>query len=140
MKYKLIKEFPGSGAIGSIYELSDEHPYNPMVEFFEVIKEEEKRPEFTTTDGVDVYVGDEFILVPSDFNIIFTKTCKKDQTFSGYHRTFSTREAALEFIEEYTPRYSLNDIKNSQFTLGSLLNSPEDEANVLLIDMDLLQR
>lgn len=82
-----------------------------------------KQPLFTTEDGVDIFVGDnyyelitpDFYLKSSVWNILTCKTrdnINYDQksNLKNGRMWFSTKEAAEEYILMNKPNYSLNDI------------------------------
>ena len=66
-----------------------------------------KKPLFTTEDGVEVFEGDSFYFVTKSFLIERTTTIKLKQS----DKTFSTREAANEYILDNKPDLSINDIR-----------------------------
>jgi hypothetical protein len=221
MKYKLIKQFPGSGEVGSEYNIEDNVPYEPLPEFFVPIEEDdanykissfleddkgrltiysvirlsdneefsigdnvvwdwtecsrpyieiisftlvsgvlyinelyntdllelrkyeepEELPVFTTEDGVSIFDGEIYFRVNKDLKISRPRTCSSNATMYAGKR-FSNLEAAQLYVELNTPKYSIQDILDAEFTLGSLLNieEEEDSENVLLIDMKKLNK
>lgn len=70
-------------------------------------------PLFTTLDGVEIHEGDEFWGI-RDWKILDGgKADKYDKVFDKAGETFSTREAAQEYIENNKPLLSLNDVKKA---------------------------
>lgn len=90
-----------------------------------------KQPLFTTEDGVDIFEGDDYYSIhTTQFNFPngYGKPTIKGTAIKGYWITFSTKEAAEEYVLMNKPKYSLNDIMNAY-----------DRANCSFIRRDLLQ-
>lgn len=90
-----------------------------------------KKPLFTTEDGVDIFEGDDYYSIhTTQFNFPngYGKPTIKGTAIKGYWITFSTKEAAEEYVLMNKPKYSLNDIMNAY-----------DRANCSFIRRDLLQ-
>lgn len=123
MKYKLIKSFPGSPEVGTIFTGGNGFSYkgrsntgHPFLASSFSEKQVESSPEFfapylfTTEDGVDVYVYDNFYYIGSVKNI-----CQRECLFEGdgdfsKSKTFSTREVAQKWIEEQNrPKFEVGE-------------------------------
>ena len=66
-----------------------------------------KQPLFTTEDGVDIFKGDSFYTIDSNFKIQFLKNSDEDEVDNAW----STKEKAEEYILVNKPCLSLNDLK-----------------------------
>lgn len=69
-----------------------------------------KKPLFTTEDGVDIYEGDDYYRVNTNWNLA---TLTMGERFSNSYagaKFFSTKEAAEEYIDRNKPVFSKNDI------------------------------
>ena len=119
-KYKLIKWFPESPPVGTIYTellhsystagcgLMDKMIVEGSPEFWERIKE----PILTTEDGVDLYKNNYFWHVDQYFSVskgVLDTTCPEFSPSKGY-KHFSTEKAAKDWIEMNKPIYSMKDI------------------------------
>lgn len=120
-KYKLIKKLPfeNSPEIGYISTKvtgsSGVHYWNQnwfhpeeYPEFWQEVKE----PVFISDDGVEMFLGDIYWSSFTDFSDIssqeITDTTPKDNVFS--FKRFSTKEAALKYIDLNKPKYSKSDV------------------------------
>jgi hypothetical protein len=73
----------------------------------------EYKPLFTTTDGVDIFKDDEFYYIGDAFNICKTNILwYGDVTTFRKMKTFSTYKAAQNYVENYKPILSFNDVWN----------------------------
>lgn len=124
-KFKLIKCYPGSLPIGTEVNYSEEHKiynYNGGNFYSELPKhqvenlpefwKEVKEPVFISDDGVEMFVGDIYWSNFTDFSDItsqeITDITPRDNTFS--FKRFSTKEAALKYIDLNKPKYSKSDV------------------------------
>jgi len=69
-----------------------------------------KKPLFTTEDGVDIFEGDTFSIVYSDFSTHYNVTFKN--LIKPFCKVFSTKEKAEEYILLNKPVLTYNDIIN----------------------------
>ena len=108
-KFKLIKEYPGSGELGKILTDKCEKIEN-WPEYWEEIKDE---PILITEDGKELFKGDEYykvntknweLTIPS-FNLRYNY---KKEAHCIY---FSTFEKADEWFSENKPKWSDIDMK-----------------------------
>jgi hypothetical protein len=60
---------------------------------------------FTTTDGKDIFEGDDYWWFDEDFKLIDCKTHSGDKPswYSNHPPTFSTREKAIEYVKQNRP-------------------------------------
>lgn len=86
----------------------------------EQVKNLKRKHLFTTEDGVDIFTGDKYYKVSDDFNTCYTyKATKYKHDFE--RRSFSSIEAAEEFIIMNKPCLCINDIKDKK-TIQNLIN------------------
>mgnify|MGYP003596180977 CR=1 FL=1 len=116
-KFKLVREYPGSPKLGTIVEskmfngqcFTDEPSkrYDMYPEFWQEVK-----PVFISDDGVEMFVGDSYWANLADFSDVvmleITDTTPKDNVLS--FKRFSTKEAALKYIDLHKLKYSKSDI------------------------------
>lgn len=71
------------------------------------------KPNFTTDDGKDIFEGDTYHKVDSDFSYGGRWRSHGMHDVHGYHKAkfFSTKEAAEEYIRNNKPMYTLKDIE-----------------------------
>lgn len=135
VKYKLIKQYPGSPSLGFIIEPVPgqtwyEGKFNVRVakdnvlnypEFWE--KVEEKQPLFITEDGKEVFEDsdvwwvrttfeDEILCYNKPFEYGLYNKSWNIRSKSLKYKWFSTKEAAEKWIEENKPVYSKKQILN----------------------------
>ena len=120
-KYKLIKELPFdnspeigyvstqlTGSNGVHYLLHNFFHPEEYPEFWEEVKE----PIFISDDGVEMFVGDSYWTNLADLSDVvmleITDTTPKDNVLS--FKRFSTKEAALKYIDLHKLKYSKSDI------------------------------
>lgn len=113
-KYKLIKQYPNSPILGSVYNYDDfvgDYGYAPdfnMSEFWEKV---EKNYLFTTVDGKELNFGDVFFTVDTErFNVYAGSAGITFQKEKWTKNAYSTRELAEEWIELNEPKYSVKDM------------------------------
>tara|TARA_R110000796_G_scaffold236214_1_gene355478 strand:- start:63694 stop:64797 length:1104 start_codon:yes stop_codon:yes gene_type:complete len=109
---KICKGIITSFSIRNKYILDCEVNHNKLVHFPINKISNIKKPLFTTEDGVDIFEGDEYHNVNSLFNC---KLCKAQNKLSSLewntfnilnnNKTFSTKEAAEEFIDSKKPTF-----------------------------------
>lgn len=134
---------------GEIFTIDDKTKYGTITEFylthdnFIVYKtstgssgvnislwKKTKKPLFTTEDGVDIFEGNEYTFVRSNYSY---KTCiaisshESSKLSNDYLGDFSTKEAAEEYILINKPCLSINDIKTLRYK------------NLMIYDEDLKQ-
>lgn len=89
-----------------------------------------KTPLFTTSDGVDIFKGDTvWGIYVDDHKIFCVKATPSIEVYPWVHSTFSSEEAAKEYIFNITPSISLQDIKNyyKEYTkIGNIVNHFSD--------------
>lgn len=75
-------------------------------------KVEDKVPVFKTFDGVDVFYNDTIYLLSIGNWLITHVSChgKPFEGVVGHFKYFSTKEAAMKYIEENKPLLSVNDV------------------------------
>ena len=83
----------------------------------EQLTKQKKKVILTTKDKVELFENDKFYHVDPYFNIGEGLISNKFEKLKGY-KTFSTIEAAKEYVKYYRPMYSLNDIKNIKMCTG----------------------
>lgn len=99
-----IKEF--NLASGGIFILTNSGCYPHLSR----IKKPKPKPLFTTQDGVPMHLGDFFWYVTAIFEINKYRTAADFVSFfNDNSRTFSTKEAAQDYITKYKPCLSYND-------------------------------
>lgn len=69
-----------------------------------------KEPIFITEDGVEIFEGDVCWAVSDYLEVLYISYTPKDYKKNGKVRTFSTKEAAEEYILMNKPALSLNDV------------------------------
>lgn len=132
-QFKLIKKYPGSENIGSIYKqgkdflerpvyIKDESYLDPAdvednPEFFEEIIE--RIPLFVTEDGVEIFEGDSvwgfYIGYGEIFEMKDLQRAKEEQWLK-----FSSKEKAKEYILMSKPCLSIKEITNNEVIFGNL--------------------
>ena len=132
MKYKLIKEYPGSPKLGYIDHLNKtghnsqgeyvQSMYDTNPEFWEKVIEQ---PLFTSEDGVDIFKRDNIYWV--NINTFDKVNCNKynddlgeisiksllSKKYECKAVGFSTKEKAEEYILLNKPCLSYNDVLNA---------------------------
>jgi hypothetical protein len=81
------------------------------------------KPLFRTEDSVDIYEGDSFYFVTKSFLIERITATKLKQS----DKTFSTREAAEEYILENKPCLSINDVMSVDYNPVETLTSSSEK-------------
>ena len=76
------------------------------------IKEHTRKPIFTSADGKEIFEGDRIYMVTSKFEI-HDNPCNKYDGINPEYFYFSTKEKAVEYIDNNKPKYSLADIENA---------------------------
>jgi hypothetical protein len=71
------------------------------------------RPVFTTNNGIDIYEGSDYYGVNTKLWTIWVGICKEKTKVDSFVKTFSSREAAEEYLLFNKPLLSLNDLLNS---------------------------
>jgi hypothetical protein len=114
-KYKLIKEYPNSCEVGTIYTDGPDGTLDNWPEYFEQVV-----PLLSVLEG-DIFEGDEYYTV-------FSKNCNSLPKFTvlGPHKAepltgnslwsddahfFKTKEAALKYIDNNKPLLSFQEVK-----------------------------
>lgn len=112
MKYKLIKEYPGSPKIGNTIDNLENDWIENYSEFWQPFVEKIKQPLFTTEDGVDIFEGDSYYSYNLELDISskFDSACLKISGKNTDNKYFSTKEKAEEYILMNKPCLSLNDV------------------------------
>ena len=114
MKYKLIKEYPGSPILGTVHSgaLLFNTTYGCLkLELYPEFWEEVKEPILTTEDGVDLYEGDRvyfYINIITKSSILDTKLMSFPP--SKDFKYFSTKEAAEDYVKLNKPVFSRKDL------------------------------
>lgn len=97
------------------FRISSESKY--YIGINDVVKS--KKPLFTTFDGKDIFEGDSYWLVRSDFSLWKELPTHTDNYGNPSPlKAFSTKESAQKYIEENKPKYSkkqILDILNNDF-------------------------
>lgn len=93
-----------------------------------------KQPLFTTEDGIEIFEGDQYTYVRSDYSyktVVATKNDGSSKLSSHYLGDFSTKEVAEEYILMNKPCLSINDISKITFEVW-------DEKKKTLIELKKL--
>lgn len=72
--------------------------------------EHSKTPLFTTEDGVDIYDGDKYYYITSNFRMVILRTAKDHEALANGGKRFSTKERAERCVYNNKEQFSLNDI------------------------------
>jgi hypothetical protein len=104
-KFKLIKEYPGSGELGKVLTNECEGIEN-WSEYWEEIKEE---PILITEDGKELFEGDEYWFIDEEF-IAYPNIVEDGCGGKKDYKYFSTKESAKKWIEENKPKWSNKDM------------------------------
>jgi len=157
MKYKLIKEYPGSPKLNTeivystIYTHCNKENYNlnrntymikskdyfelknpeQYPEFWEKVVEKDYEILFTTEDGVDKYLGDSFAYINLNFPDKVREDYIRNLSYQEHVKYFSTKEVAEEYILMNKPSLSLNDVASVYKGLNKKTNHPSSQANQL---------
>ena len=124
-KFRLIKKYPGSPQLDSIRTGSEENcrlfPSEKCMENNPEFWEEVKKPILTTEDGVDLYDRDDYWYVYlANYDIHKSIVSIYSETHST-SKTFSTRQAAKDYVNLHKPKFSKQDIitlLTDKFTYG----------------------
>ena len=123
-KFKLIKCYPGSLPIGTEVNYSEEHKiynYNGGNFYSELPKhqvenlpefwKEVKEPIFISDDGVEMFKGDNvYFVVNFELSTMIYVVNDWFKTATPDYKRFSTKEAALKYIDLNKPKYSKSDV------------------------------
>ena len=122
-KFKLIKKFPGSPEVGTIFTGGSGFCYkergmdgkksvsSSLKTYLE--KDIENNPEyfapclFTTEDGVDIYEGDLFYHIA--YENVWLTIAMIQPDYQRYGKTFSTEKAAQDYMDLLKPQYEKGD-------------------------------
>ena len=110
MKYKLIKEYPGSPKLGNTIDNLENDWIEDYPEFWEEVVKKVKIPLFTSEDGVNIFEGDISFGVNSNFKLSEIKHINKLYIYPNV-KEFSTKEKAEEYILYNKPLLTLKDIE-----------------------------
>ena len=127
-RYRLIKEYPGSPKLGTIYkkvqsvyniychEYEVNKPYLPLSYFkdTEFWEELEKTPLFTTEDCVDIFDGDELWYVDEFFQKEKFNANMNVTEFTRTHYFYLEDNASL-YIKINEPKYSIQQMANALY-------------------------
>jgi hypothetical protein len=104
-KFKLIKEYPGSGELGKILT-NESEGIESWPEYWEEIKDE---PILITEDGKELFEGDEFWSVDKrDWKLRKERAANK--AGDCYFWDFSSKELAEKWLSENKPKWSNKDM------------------------------
>ena len=131
-KFKLIKEYPGSPKLGVIVQTGerclDIYEYNiqgyptnggrkanwvhsKIVENYPEFWKEVKEPVFISDDGVEMFKGDNvYFVVNFELSTMIYVVNDWFKTATPDYKRFSTKEAALKYIDLNKPKYSKSDV------------------------------
>lgn len=162
MKYKLIKSFPGSDRLGSIYYKGGEYyTHGLKAQMVESSPEFFASYLFTDELGNEVYQGDDYYaVVLKDYpngrcfkgdvlnqdiltNYVTVNTTIIDKNVNdGYWKMFSTREAAQKWIEEQNkPKFEKSEWLYCEDKFGKefemLFRYSKSEKSTLIQGMDI---
>lgn len=99
-------------------------------------------PIFTTSDGVDVYEGDEFYAITSiESNIVSKFTCTGNTRYGVDYKRFSIRELAQKYLNSLKPKFKVGDfvmtqnygVKKVEKVCHSIIHCSDN----ILIDFDM---
>lgn len=124
-KFKLIKKFPSSPEVGTIFTggegfcykergMDGKKPFSSSLMTY-LEKDVENNPEyfapclFTTEDGVDVYKGDRYFFLSIANEILQVIACGNSDDFSNDIKRFSTYGAAKAYLDSLKPKYKEGD-------------------------------
>jgi hypothetical protein len=125
VKYKLVKEYPGSLPLNSVvyqseYKTFGKHTYKFILgndHFHYQSDHIENYPElwkeylFTTEDGVDIFKDDYYFPVEKGFYFLHEKQKNHHCTNEDKFCIFSTKEKAEEYIKsKLEPKYTIQDL------------------------------
>ncbi len=133
--YKLIKCYPGSPELGSIFikreayeaifylgkkQNSDKWQINLPIdivennpEFWQKVEEKSKTKFFKTEDGVDIFEDDKYFTVNQDYLIGGKIAGKESVDILNIFKAFSTKEKAEEYVYFAKPRFSFKDVEKA---------------------------
>lgn len=87
------------------------------------IKENQRKPIFTSADGKEIFQGDAIYHFYKPFEYTMHKSIVRRNTIYG-DVIFYTEEKAKEYIDNNKPKYSLNDIEKAYRNTLSPIESP----------------
>lgn len=112
-----------------------QHPDRPVVDLLKEFKKPStaRKSLFKSEDGVDMYEGDKFYFVS---NLIgeahpYTVHSFSFMNIAQWGKVFSTKQKAEEYIKEYKPLFSVNDIRN--MGLPQILNCLDSRAIAICV-------
>ena len=125
--YKLIKEYPQSPLKNTIVFKNVNGQYTTEnlfltfdrvdIELYPEFWQEVKEPVFISDDGVEMFKGDDvYFVVNFELSTMVYVVNDWFKTATPDYKRFSTKEAALKYIDLNKPKYSKSDVIESLIT------------------------